>query len=172
MGGEGQAHELYAIADLSKVWVELTVSTQDLVEIKEGQRVTIEADDGNKTSIGTIIFTSPLLNQDTRSARVVASVDNGNGVWRPGSFVTAEVALTETKADVVVPKSAIQSIKGEDRVFVRTKAGFEARQVNVGKRDDHSTEILSGLSAGEVIAIDNTFLLKAELGKSEAEHDH
>jgi cobalt-zinc-cadmium efflux system membrane fusion protein len=172
MGGEGQAHELYAIADLMKVWVELTVSTQDLSQIQEGQHVNIDTNDGNHRSVGTIIFTSPVLNQDTRSARVIASVENSGGIWRPGSFVTAEIAVAETKAEIVVPKDAIQSIKGEDRVFVRTDAGFEARQVDVGKGDDHSAEIVSGLTAGELVATANTFLLKAELGKSEAEHHH
>ncbi len=169
MGGEGQAHELYAIADLSKVWVELTVSPQDLPLIKEGQQLTLEGADKAR---GTIIFTSPVLNQDTRSARVIASVDNRDGAWRPGSFVTADIAVSEAMADLVIPKAALQTIEGKSRVFVRTSAGFESREVSVGKDDGSSVEILSGLSAGEPIAVANTFLLKAELGKSEAEHGH
>ncbi|RUO99259.1 efflux RND transporter periplasmic adaptor subunit [Hyphomicrobium sp.] len=169
MGGEGQAHELYAIADLSKVWVELTVSPQDLPSIKEGQRLTIE---GTATSDGAIIFISPLLNQDTRSARVIASVDNRDGAWRPGSFVNADIAVSESKADLVIPKAALQTIEGETRVFVRTAEGFESRQITVGEDDGKAVEVLTGLKAGEPIAVANTFLLKAELGKSEAEHDH
>lgn len=169
MGGEGQAHELYAIADLTKVWVELTVSPQDLPSIREGQRLTLE---GADKPYGTIIFTSPVLNQDTRSARVIASVDNRDGTWRPGSFVTADIAVSEAKADLVIPKAALQTIEGKSRVFVRTSEGFESRQITVGKDDGSAVEVLSGLTAGEPIAVANTFLLKAELGKSEAEHDH
>ena len=169
MGGEGQAHELYAIADLSKVWVELTVSPQDLPSIKEGQRLTIE---GTAMSDGAIIFISPLLNQDTHSARVIASVDNRDGAWRPGSFVNADIAVSESKADLVIPKAALQTIEGETRVFVRTAEGFESRQITVGEDDGKAVEVLTGLKAGEPIAVANTFLLKAELGKSEAEHDH
>lgn len=169
MGGEGQAHELYAIADLSKVWVELTVSPQDLPSIKEGQRLTIE---GLTKSEGTITFTSPVLNQDTRSARVIASVDNRDGAWRPGSFVNADIAVLESKADLVIPKAALQTIEGQARVFVRTAEGFESRKIKVGDDDGKAVEVLSGLKAGEPIAVANTFLLKAELGKSEAEHDH
>lgn len=169
MGGEGQAHELYAIADLAKVWVELTVSPQDLPVIREGQHLTLE---GDHKAYGTIIFTSPVLNQETRSARVIASVDNRDGVWRPGSFVTADIAVSEAKADLVIPKAAVQTIEGKPRVFVRTSDGFESREVKVGKEDGSAVEILSGLSAGEPIAVANTFLLKAEFGKSEAEHDH
>ncbi|MBY0558503.1 efflux RND transporter periplasmic adaptor subunit [Hyphomicrobium sp.] len=169
MGGEGQAHELYAIADLSKVWVELTVSPQDLPQIKEGQKLVIG--DAVKSE-GTIIFTNPVLNQDTSSARVIASVENPDSVWRPGSFVTADIAVAESKADLVIPKSALQTIEGGTRVFVRTPEGFESRQVTIGNDDGERVEVTSGLKAGEPIATSNTFLLKAELGKSEAEHGH
>lgn len=172
MGGEGQAHELYAIADLSMVWVELIVSTRDLPQIKEGQRLVIEANDPDDRATGSIIFTSPLLNQETRSARVIASVANSEGLWRPGSFVTAEVAVSDEKADLIIPKAALQTIKGESRVFIRTADGFEARPVTVGDHDGNSVAIISGLKAGDLIATENTFLLKAELGKSEAEHVH
>lgn len=169
MGGEGQAHELYAIADLSTVWVELTVSPQDLPLIKEGQHLTIES---TAKSGGTIIFTSPVLNQDTRSARVIASLDNRDGAWRPGSFVNADIAVSESKADLVIPKAALQTIEGQTRVFVRTAEGFVSRQITVGEDDGKAIQVLTGLKAGEPIAVANTFLLKAELGKSEAEHDH
>ncbi len=172
MGGEGQAHELYAITDLSTVWIELTVSTQDLPQIETGQRITIKANGSGNRAEGTIIFTSPMLNLETRSARVIASVENREGVWRPGSFVTADVAVTESKADIVIPKTAIQKIKGQDHVFVRTAEGFEARPVTTGNDDGTFVEISSGLEGDEPVATANTFLLKAELGKSEAEHVH
>lgn len=172
MGGEGQAHELYAIADLSKIWVELTVSAQHLAQIKEGQSLTIEAPGMERRSQGKIILISPILSQDTRSARVTASVDNSDGVWRPGSFVTADVALAESHAAIMVPKSALQTLKGETHVFVRTETGFEARRVELGSDDGNSVEILSGLGHGDRVATANSFLLKAELGKAEAEHVH
>ncbi len=172
VGGEGQAKELYAIADLSSVWVELTVSTADLPQIKEGQRVTISSTGTAERSQGTISFTSPILNEETRSARVIASVENSDLLWRPGSFVVADIAVEETTALIQVPKSALQNIEGAQTLFIRTPEGFDARQVTVGGDDGQSVEITSGLSGGETIASVNTFLLKAELGKSEAGHSH
>jgi cobalt-zinc-cadmium efflux system membrane fusion protein len=74
-------------------------------------------------------------------------------------------------AAVVVPKAALQTIKGQNHVFVRTKDGFEARDVLIGREDDRKVEITSGLSAGERVATRNTFVLKADLGKSEAHED-
>ena len=67
------------------------------------------------------MFVSPLLDKDTRAARVVASVDNAARKWRPGSFITAEIPTRQAKAEVVVPKTALQTIKGETHVFVRTR---------------------------------------------------
>ena len=105
-------------------------------------------------------------------ARVVASLPNPNYAFRPGSFVTAEIPLSQGRAGIVIPKAALQTIKGERVVFVRNERGFEARQVATGLEDDRSVEIVSGLFAGEAIAVSNTFVLKAELGKAEAEHQH
>lgn len=172
VGGEGQAKELYAIADLSSVWVELTVSTSDLPQIREGQTVTISASGTEKRSQGQIVFTSPLLNQETRSARVIAAVENKDFSWRPGSFVTAEVAVDEQRVELRVPRTALQTISGEKVVFVRTDHGFEKRDVSLGREDGENVEINSGLKPGESIAVTNTFLLKAELGKAEAGHSH
>ncbi len=171
VGREGQESELFVIADLSVVWADLAVSPSDLPAIREGQPITIAAGTGRELSPATIMFVSPLLDKDTRAARVVASVDNAARLWRPGAFITAEIPTAELTADVVVPKAALQSVKGESHVFVRTNDGFEARKVKLGRQDDRSAQIADGLSAGERIATKNTFVLKADLGKSEA-HEH
>jgi len=64
---------------------------------------------------------SPLLDKDTRTARVVAAIGNADGRWRPGSFVTAAIAIEEHAAPVVAPFSAIQTVEGRKAVFVRTR---------------------------------------------------
>lgn len=172
VGGEGQAKELFGIADLSQVWVELAVSPRDLPSIKEGQTVQVTAGGLNETATGKIVFKSPILNQETRSARVVAQIASKDGAWQPGTFVTANITVEEQKAPLVVPKSALQTIGKEQVVFVRTPEGFEKREVALGRTDGQATEIVFGLDPGEEIAVANTFTLKAELGKSEASHAH
>jgi cobalt-zinc-cadmium efflux system membrane fusion protein len=170
VGREGQESELFVIADLSVVWADLAVSTSELSAIHEGQKISLSG--GGESSPATIMFVSPLLDKETRAARVVASVDNASRKWRPGSFVTAEIPIDEAPAAVAVPKTALQSIKGETVVFVRTENGFEARKVGTGRQDARLIEINAGLSAGERIATANSFVLKADLGKAEAEHEH
>lgn len=170
VGKEGDASELYAIADLTAVWTELAVPIGDLDTIKDGQAVAI----GNteKSAEGKIVFVSPIVNAETRSARVIAAFDNANMTWRPGTFVTARIALDQQEIGVRVPRTALQKIEGKQVVFARTAAGFEKREVTLGKSDEDAVEVVAGLAAGEAIAVGNTFLLKAELGKAEAEHSH
>ncbi len=170
VGREGLESELFVIVDLAEVWVELAVSPADLALIQQGQEITVSSGATGGEARAQIIFVSPLLDKDTRSARVVALLANPAHAWRPGAFVTAEILLAPQTAGIVIPKSAIQTIKGQRVVFVRVDEGFQARRISTGREDDRAIEILSGLAAGEKIAVANTFVLKAELGKSQAEH--
>jgi cobalt-zinc-cadmium efflux system membrane fusion protein len=169
VGRDNLETELFAIADLGRVWVELAISPTDLPIVAEGQTVSVVAHGLTKRAVGKIVFISPMLDRDTHSARVVAEIANPDGNWRPGSLVTAAVAIGERTAALTVPASAVQSIGKAQVVFVRTADGFEKRQVVVGQGDDRLLEILSGVHAGEAIAVSNTFALKAEFMKSLAE---
>ncbi|TDH62315.1 efflux RND transporter periplasmic adaptor subunit [Dankookia rubra] len=163
--------EVYTLADLSTVWVEMAVPPGDLTFVKEGMPVRIRSE-GEVRGEGRIVFLSPVLDPQTRSARAVVEVPNPEGAFRPGGFATAEVASEEQRADVLVPRGAVQEIEGESVVFVRTPEGFEKREVVLGRGDQDGVEVVFGLDPGERYAAANTFVLKAELGKSEAEHSH
>lgn len=165
VGRDSLETELFVIVDLSRVWVELAVSSTDLPLVREGQPVDVALRGTTEPGSGKIVFVSPLLDKETRAARVVASLGNANGLWRPGSFVTAGIAVERRDAAVAVPFSAVQTVDGRKVVFVRTKEGFEKRDVVLGRRDGPIIEIASGLSAGETVASSNTFSLKAELSK-------
>lgn len=165
VGRDSLETELFVVVDLSRVWVELSVASSDLPLIKEGQSVKIFARGLAETSSGKIVFVSPLIDKDTRTARVVAEIPNPDRTWRPGSFVTAGIVLNERTVPVTVPATAIQKLDGQSIVFVRTKDGFEKRNVVLGESEDQTLEIVSGLNPGESIAATNTFPLKAELSK-------
>ena len=165
VGRDNLETELFVVVDLTRVWVELSVAAGDLPLMKEGQRVGISARELSETAKGKIVFVSPLVDKETRTARVVAEIENTDGTWRPGSFVTAAIALNEREVPVVAPTTAIQKVEGRPIVFVRTKNGFEKREIVLGQREDQTVEIVSGLTSGETIAATNTFSLKAELSK-------
>ncbi len=163
--------ELFSVADLSRLWVEMTIPPRDLPMVRQGQAVTTTGEADAKGE-GAIVFLSPVLDAETRSARAVAEINNADGHWRPGSFVTAHLATAEQRVEVLVPRDAVQEVEKEKVVFVRTPEGFEKREVALGREDADAYEVIFGLDAGIEIAVGNAFVLRAELGKSEAGHSH
>ena len=166
----GTDREIFTIADISKVWVEMAVPPGDLSFARDGQDVRVEA--GQQKGVGKIIAVSPLIDPETRSAKAIAELDNTGSVWRLGDYVNAKLVSSEQDANLIVPQAAIQTVNGNKVVFVNEGGGFRARPITVGRQDSANVEVLSGIEFGETIAISNTFTLKAELGKSEAEHEH
>jgi cobalt-zinc-cadmium efflux system membrane fusion protein len=150
----------------------MTISAGDLAHVREDQAVTVTGAGVDQPGEGRIIFLSPVLDTLTRTARAVAELPNPDGVWRPGAFVTAGIATEEQAVELLVPVEALQALDGETIVFVRTAEGFEKREVVLGRRDERGAEVVFGLDAGERVATANSFVLKAELGKSEAAHGH
>jgi membrane fusion protein, heavy metal efflux system len=168
IGREGQESELFVIVNLDNIWVDLAVSPEDIASVREGLPITLRAIGSDGETAAKIIFVSPLLDRETRNARVIASMPNPDHRWKPGTFVTAEIPLGDEASKVIVPRKALQTIKGNPTLFVRDAEGFEARQVRTGREDDDDVEILNGLALGETYAVANTFTLKAELEKAEA----
>lgn len=163
--------ELFSVADLNTVWVEMTIPPRDLPMAREGQKISITGE-GDARGEGKIVFLSPVLDAETRAARAVAEIDNASGAFSPGAFVTAHLTTDEQRVEVLVPRGAVQEFEGEKIVFARTPEGFEKREVALGREDANGFEVVFGLEAGTEIAIGNAFALRAELGKSEATHSH
>ena len=162
--------ELFSVADLSVLWVEMSIPPRDLPMARKGQAVAV-AGDGARGE-GRIVFLSPLLDPETRSARAVAELPNADDHWRPGAFVSANLATAEQRVEILVPRDALQEVEKEKVVFVRTAEGFEKREVALGREGTDAVEVIFGLDAGTEIAVAGSFALKAELGKSEAGHGH
>jgi cobalt-zinc-cadmium efflux system membrane fusion protein len=161
--------ELFVIADLNRVWVELAVSPDDVPLVSMGATVSVAARAGAERTEGKVVFISPMLDRDTRLARVVAEIDNKDGIWRPGSFVAAGIEFEHRQVPLAVPAAAVVTIETGPAVFVRTSEGFAARQIKLGQTDDRTVEVVSGLREGETIAVSNAFLLKAEMLKGSTE---
>jgi cobalt-zinc-cadmium efflux system membrane fusion protein len=168
VGGDQQEKEIYVVADLSSVWVELVTSAPDLALLKEGDGITIE-DSTRAKATGKTIFISPMVSKETRTTRVIVSLDNTDGRWRPGSFVGASIPIDRRAVPLLLPRNAIQTIDGKLMAFVQVPDGFEARAVQAGAMTEDVVEVIGGLKPGEVVAVLNTFVLKSDLGKAKAD---
>jgi membrane fusion protein, heavy metal efflux system len=166
----GTDKAVFVIADPTKVWVEIAVAPDDLAFARQGQDVTVRS--GTRQAQAKVIALSPVIDPETRSAKAIAELDNASGQWKPGDYVEARLTSGGQDVDILVPHGAVQTVSGNKVVFVSEAGGFRMRQVKIGREDSANLEVVSGLEFGETVATSNTFTLKAELGKAEAEHEH
>jgi cobalt-zinc-cadmium efflux system membrane fusion protein len=164
--------KVFLVSNLSKVWVEFFVPAKDIEKVKVGATARVKATGSDTAVDGTVNYIGALLGAATRSATARITLNNPGGAWRPGLFVTVNVLGEPRQAALVVRNTAIQSVEDKPSVFVRTPAGFKAQAVKLGRTDGTHSEVLEGLKAGTEVVVENSFLLKAELGKDSAEHGH
>lgn len=162
--------QVFVIADLSSVWGQLTLYQRDLARVREGQTARVVGTHGLGEVVASIEYVSPILDEDTRTTTARVVLDNQDGSWRPGMFIRAELAASEETADVVVPRTAVQEIDGEQVIFVATEDGIARRDVRIGRGDSEAFEIVSGLRAGERYVVAGGLALKAELNRAALEH--
>jgi cobalt-zinc-cadmium efflux system membrane fusion protein len=164
--------DIYVVADLTSVWVNVSVYARDLGVIRKGLPVRVTGAGSDIEGKGTIGYLGPLIGEATRTATARVVLDNRSGAWRPGQFVTVRVGLDEAAVAVAVPDAALQRMDGRTVVFVEADGAFEPRPVTTGRSDGTHTEIVAGLAAGTTVVTAGAFLVKSELTKSEAGHDH
>lgn len=167
-----EASNAFTLSDLSRVWATFGVAPRDLDKVVVGRPVIVSAPDLNARVEGRVGYVGSLLGEQTRAAAVRVTLANPQGAWRPGLFVSVEVAAEQSSVAVSLPESAIQSVEDKPSVFVRNAEGFQLTPVTLGRRDGGHVEIVKGLAAGTQVATAGSFILKSELGKGSAEHAH
>ena len=156
----------FVIANLDHVWVNLTVYQKDLEKINVGQQVKVISGYDIPDVDSEIIYISPNVSEETRSASARVVIDNKDEKWRPGLFVSVDVTLSNLKSDIVIPKSALETIDDQSVVFIKNQEGFEPHPVTLGRSDKTNVEVIEGLHAGDKYVAKNAFVLKAQLQKA------
>jgi membrane fusion protein, heavy metal efflux system len=164
--------KIFVIGDLSSLWVEVTVYAKDLMAVHKGQQATIVSTDLGREATGRLDYIGQLVGQENRAAIARFILPNPAGNWRPGLFVTVRLVRESTTVPIAVLTSAIQTFRDWQVVFVRHGEQFEGRPLELGRTDGEWVEVLQGLKRGERYAATNSFVVKAEIGKLGATHDH
>lgn len=170
-GNRIDAEEMLQVSDLSKVWVNLSAFPENIERLKKGQRAKIYDLHDHENAIGEISYIAPQMSGG-HIARARAVIDNKQGHWRPGMHVKADVEVSTRTISIAVKVDALQTMEDKTVVFKRHGNKFETTPVEVGEKDGQWAEILSGLSAGDNYVSENSFLIKADILKSGASHDH
>ena len=154
---------MFAIADLSTVWVQADLYERDLLHIRIGQQcsLTVEAMPG-RTLIGFVDFISPVVDEATRTAKVRLKFDNSGGVLKPGMYGTVQITHELTRG-LALPEDALIDTGTRKIVFVALGQGrFEPREIQVGNHVDAFYQVVSGLSSKDFVVIGAQFLLDSE----------
>jgi cobalt-zinc-cadmium efflux system membrane fusion protein len=170
-GEQTDAESLFEIADYSAVWAELDVFSRDRARLSQGLPVVITTDTG-LTASGTIDYLAPVGNRASQSLTARVVLDNADGRWTPGQFVEGRVTIAKTPVALAVPLSALQRFRDFDVVFAQVGETYEVRMLTLGRRDATHVEVLGGLELGTTYVTENSYLIKADIEKSGASHDH
>jgi cobalt-zinc-cadmium efflux system membrane fusion protein len=162
---------LIEVVDLDELWLLADVYERDLRLVAPGQRVEVEVRAyPDAVFSGSVDQISGMLDQRTRAAKVRVVLPNPEHRLRPGMFATARIAGAHDHAPaatLAVPASAVQTIDDHRAVFVRLSEGvFELRRIHTGERAGELVEVLNGLSPGDEVVGDGSFLLKGQLLRS------
>ncbi|MET0519919.1 MAG: efflux RND transporter periplasmic adaptor subunit [Burkholderiaceae bacterium] len=163
---------IFTVSDLGSVWAEFAVSPRDLAALRVGQKVRVSSSAFDGRAEGTISYIGALLGEQTRTARARVTLTNPGGAWRPGLFVTVAVLGKPQDVALAVGVDAVQMVDGRPVAFKAVAGGFAPTPIRTGRSDSRSVEVLEGLRPGDRVAAGNSFVLKAELGKGSAEHEH
>ncbi len=162
---------LFEIANLSRVWVELRAIGTDADKLATGQAVRLRTATGDTAAEATIDTILPIATSGQGViARVVVS--NEDGRWRPGMTVSAEVTVSAREVALAVKESGLQPFRDFTVVFAQVEDTYEVRMLELGDRDGDYAEVLGGLKPATPYVSGNSFLIRSDIEKSGASHDH
>ena len=162
---------LVEVVDLDELWLQASVYEREMrfVDVDQPVQVEVRAFPG-EVFRGTVAQVAGTLDERTRSIGVRVVLPNPEHRLRPGMFATARIQgnpAHEPRRLLVIPRAALQEVLGHRSVFVKVGNGtFELRRVSTGEREGELVEILDGLSPGDEVVADGSFLLKGQLLRS------
>jgi cobalt-zinc-cadmium efflux system membrane fusion protein len=172
VGDLADGQQLFEIADLSRLWVDLHLFGRDAQHISPGLPVEVFRLSDGVSATARLDRILPGTATASQSTVARATLANTDGLWRPGAAVRARVTVAETPVAMRIPVAALQRFRDWQVAFLRVGDTYEARPLELGERDARWVEVKSGLSPGEEIVVEQSYIVKADIEKSGASHDH
>ena len=162
---------IFALMDTGRVWVEFAVFPRDLSRLKQGAPVRVTVSDSGLEQTGEISYISAVARPD-QSVVARVTLDNPDGALVPGMYVTGKLQVAEHGVSLAVKRSGLQSFRDFTVVYARIGDQYEVRMLELGRQDAQRVEVLGGLAPGTRYVTSNSYLVKADIEKSGAAHDH
>jgi Cu(I)/Ag(I) efflux system membrane fusion protein len=159
---------LYEIADLSRIWVMFDAYESDLPWVKRGDMISFNAQSiPGRDFSGRVSFIDPVINSQTRVARVRMEISNHWNLFKPEMFVTGYVKtrLATGRNSLIIPQSAVLWTGTRSVVYVKvpetSQPAFSMREITIGPVTSEGYIVTDGLTAGEEIVTNGTFSIDA-----------
>lgn len=165
---------VFTLANLNTVWAEMMIPEQQLSQVRLGSPITIYAQASDAQTTGTVSHIQSTVEASSQTVEAHAEIANPKGHWKPDMFVTVALKSPGIKVPLAVPRDALQPMDSQWVVFVPGEGenSLQAQVVSTGRESQDWVEITAGLKPGQRYIAKNAFLVKAELEKSSASHDH
>ena len=163
---------LFEVTDLSEVWADLHVFGRDVERLKPGQSIRISDSIGGDVTEASLDSVLPVVAPDSQTSIARVRLPNPQGRWRPGTAVSATVTVAEHAVPLAVRTAGLQRFRDFTVVFAQVGETYEVRMLELGRRDSVHVEVLSGLDPGTRYVSEQSFLIRADIEKSGASHDH
>ena len=170
-GEQTSGRRLFTIVDTSTVWADLAVFPTDRARVRSGARVSIRGV-GDGEPIEATIAQLNVISTANQSVTARAVIDNTAGTLLPGTFVTAEVAVAKHDVPLAVKRIGLQPFRDFTVVYAQYGEDYEVRMLELGRQLGDWAEVLGGLAPGTRYVTDGSYVLKADVEKSGASHDH
>jgi cobalt-zinc-cadmium efflux system membrane fusion protein len=168
----GENRVLFQVQTPGEVWGEFLIPLTNARQVDVGQTLHFTALEGGDEGRGTVSFRAPYVDEETQSQIIRISLPEGGGRFLPGTALLARVPVESRTAAVAVRKDSVFSFRDWKVVFRKVGTLYEATPVQLGMSDGEFVEVLAGLHVGEEYVTENAFLIKADILKSGASHDH
>ena len=162
---------IFALMDTGRVWVEFAVFPRNLSRLKQGAPVRVTVSDSGLEQTGEISYISAVASPD-QSVVARVTLDNPDGALVPGMYVTGKIQVAEHDVGLAVKRSGLQSFRDFTVVYAQIGDQYEVRMLELGRQDAEWVEVLGGLPPGTRYVTANSYLVKADIEKSGAAHDH
>lgn len=170
-GEQTSGRLLLTITDTSSVWADLSVFPGDRARVGAGNPVSIVAAAGGEPVTGVISTVEVLANED-QSVTARAVLPNLEGRLVPGTFVTAEITVGEHEVPLAVRREGLQGFRDFTVVYAQVGDQYEVRMLDLGREAGEYVEVLGGIEPGTRYVAANSYVIKADIEKSGASHDH
>jgi cobalt-zinc-cadmium efflux system membrane fusion protein len=162
---------LFTIVDPSSVWAELAIFPSDRARVKTGAAVAVRTAIGDISINGEIALLSPIAGAN-QSVTARVKLDNSDGLLAAGMYLTGEIEVAQYDVPLAVKRTGLQAFRDFTVVYARIGDEYEVRMLDLGQQDAVWVEVLGGLEVGATYVTINSYVIKADIEKLGASHDH